>query len=91
MFYTSFSVRDLAVVAVLLLVGALLSAWRLKLIAGDLGYPLTNRDAIAALGLGQLTGSIFFQIVGQLMARGALLTRRGMPVAATIAMMVYRS
>lgn len=88
-FVGGFSVRGLLLVFGFLLLGALLSAWRLKLIAGDLGYPLTAADAIAAIGLGQLAGSAFFQIVGQLMARGALLSRRGMPVAATVTMTVY--
>ena len=32
---------------------------------------------------------MFFQLIGQLMARGALLARRGMPVAATITLTVY--
>jgi hypothetical protein len=88
-FVSAFSIRDLIVVSIFLLIGALLSAWRLKLIAGDLGYRLTAADSIAAIGLGQIAGSIFFQIVGQLMARGALLARRGMPVAATVTMTVY--
>ena len=66
-----------------------LSAWRLKLIAQDLGYRLSIRNSIAALSLGLLAGTMFFQLIGQLMARGALLARRGMPVAATITLTVY--
>jgi ubiquinone/menaquinone biosynthesis C-methylase UbiE len=85
----AFPIEDLLIVCALLLIGAGLSAWRLKLIANDLGYELTSRDAIAALGVGNVAGSIFFQVVGQLMARSALLARRGMPVAATVTMTVY--
>jgi hypothetical protein len=78
----------LAVIA-LAIVATALSVWRLQLIARDLGYRLTVRDAIAAVSLGVLAGSMFFQFVGQLLARGALLSRRGMPVAATITLTIY--
>jgi hypothetical protein len=46
-------------------------------------------DAIAALSLGQLAGAVFFQLVGQLVARSAVLARRGVPVAGTVAMTGY--
>jgi hypothetical protein len=73
----------------LMLAGALLASLRLKLIAGDLGYRLSFRDAIAALSLGQLAGVLFFQIAGQLMARGLLLSRRRIPVSGTIMVTGY--
>jgi hypothetical protein len=86
---TRFSAKLFFVVIVLSAVATALSAWRLKLIAQDLGYRLSIRDSIAALSLGLLAGTMFFQLIGQLMARGALLARRGMPVAATITLTVY--
>jgi hypothetical protein len=89
LYLTSFSIVSLAAVTFLLIVGAALSVWRMKLIAQDLGFRLTVSDAISALSLGQIAGSFFFQIVGQLMARSAVLARRGMPVPATVTMTFY--
>ncbi len=62
---------------------------RLAAIAADVGHPLHLREAVAALSIGQLAGSLFFQVVGQLMARGALLGRHGLPVSATVVMTAY--
>jgi Lysylphosphatidylglycerol synthase TM region len=76
-------------VVVLLVCGALLASARLAFIASDLGYRMRAVDAIAALSLGQLGGAIFFQIVGQLVARSAVLARRGVPVAGTVAVTGY--
>jgi uncharacterized membrane protein YbhN (UPF0104 family) len=73
----------------LMLIGALLASWRLQLIASDLGYRLTFRDSVSALSLGQLAGSLFFQLAGQLMARSALLSRRMVPVSGTIIITGY--
>jgi O-antigen ligase len=80
---------DLAIVVTALGAGALLASLRLQMIAHDLGYPLRTRDAIAALSLGQIAGSLFFQIVGQTAARGAFLARRGMPLAGTLVITGY--
>jgi hypothetical protein len=87
--WTRFSAQLLLVVVMLATAATLLSAWRLKLISQDLGYRLSVRDSIAALSIGVLAGTMFFQLIGQLMARSALLSRRGMPVAATITLTVY--
>ncbi len=72
-----------------LLVSALLGAARVKCIADDLGYALGWRDALAALGLGQVGGALFFSVAGQLIARGAYLSARGQPVSATVLMVGY--
>ena len=72
-----------------LVLGVLLAAVRVKLVAGDLGYELAWRDAFSALGLGQLGGAVFFQLAGQLIARGAYLSRRGIPVGASVVMVGY--
>lgn len=82
-------VSTLAWVVLLMLGGALLASVRLACIAADLGYRMRAVDAIAALSLGQLAGAIFFQLVGQLIARSALLARRGVPVAGTVAVTGY--
>jgi branched-subunit amino acid transport protein AzlD len=77
--WASFAIPFLLIIA-----GALLAAWRLQLIAKDLGYSLNFRDSVAALSLGQLIGLLFFQVVGQLLARGAFLSRRNIPVSGTL-------
>jgi len=68
----------------LLLTGALLASLRLQLVARDLGYSLSFRDAASALGLGHLIGSLLFKVIGQVAARGAFLSRRNIPVSGTI-------
>ncbi len=73
----------------LMLVGGVLASLRLKLIADDLGYRLSFRDAVSALSLGHLAGILFFQIAGQLMARGVLFSRRRIPVSGTIVVTGY--
>jgi uncharacterized membrane protein YbhN (UPF0104 family) len=80
-----------AIVAATLLMaaGAMLASLRLWYISRDLGYHLTFRDAVSALGLGQVAGVLFFQIAGQLMARSAFLSRRSVPVAGTVIVTGY--
>ena len=74
---------------VLMLGGGMLASLRLKMIAADLGYRLSFRDAVAALSLSQLAGLLFFQIAGQLIARGVLFSRRRIPVSGTIVVTGY--
>lgn len=83
------SLSTLAIVILALMSGALLACARLACIASDLGYRMRASDAIAALSLGQLGGAIFFQLAGQLIARSAVLGRRGVPVAGTVLMTGY--
>ncbi len=78
-----------AIAVAALTVGFLLSCWRLKLAASDLGYAMSARDAIAAASLGQVGGSVFFQMIGQTIARSAVLRRRGVPLAGTIVLTGY--
>jgi hypothetical protein len=69
--------------------GVLLASLRLKLISADLGYSLSFRDAVVALSAGQLAGSVFFQFAGQLIGRGMVLSRRGIPASANIVISGY--
>jgi hypothetical protein len=87
--FTQFSPFSLGLVLLLLTAGALLASLRLKLIAADMGYSLSVRDAIAALSAGQVAGSIFFQLAGQLIGRAALLSRRDMAPDATVFLTAY--
>jgi uncharacterized membrane protein YbhN (UPF0104 family) len=70
--------------ALAIIVSSLFASLRVRSIARALGYPLTLRDSVAVLSLGQLGGVLFFQIFGQLMARGSYLTRRNVPFAGTV-------
>jgi hypothetical protein len=76
-------------VVILLAGGVLLASLRLKLISADLGYSLSFRDAVAALSAGQLAGSVFFQLAGQLIGRGMVLSRRGIPASAGLVISGY--
>ena len=80
---------SLLLVLLLLLCGVVLASLRLKLITADLGYSLTFRDAVMTLSVGQLAGTAFLQFAGQLIGRGAVLSRRGIPPAATVAISGY--
>jgi len=80
---------SLALIAFLLVAGVWLSSLRVKLIATDLGYALPLRDAVMALTVGQLTGSLFFQLFGQLAGRTMVLAGRGIPPAASIVLFGY--
>jgi hypothetical protein len=84
-----FVVPWIAPVSALLLVGVALSSLRLKLITADLGYPLSFRDAAMTLSVGQLAGTVFFQLAGQLIGRSAVLSRRGIPPAASVVISGY--
>ncbi len=83
------SLLTLLTVTCALTSGALLACVRLSCIASDFGYRMRASDAIAALSLGQLGGAIFFQLAGQLIARSAVLARRGVPVAGTVLITGY--
>jgi hypothetical protein len=72
-----------------LTVGTAIAVLRAKLIAQDVGYTLRWRDAAAVLSYGSLAGAAFFQVFGQLIARGAYLSARGVPIGATVVMVGY--
>jgi glycosyltransferase involved in cell wall biosynthesis len=78
-----------ALVVSALLVGNLLACLRFKIIAGALHQPVRLRDAFAATSLGQLAGSIFFQAVGQTLARSAVLSKAGVSMPTTIIITGY--
>lgn len=80
---------SLGLVVAALLVGNLLACVRFKVIASDLNQPVRLRDAFAATSLGQLAGSFFFQVVGQTLARSAVLSRVGVSMPTTIIITGY--
>lgn len=62
----------------------ILAAVRLRIIAADLGYKLSFRQSVATVSAGQIGGLLFFQLIGQLVARGAYLSKLNIPMAGTI-------
>lgn len=87
--FSGLSKASIVSVTLAMTVGALLASIRLQWIARDLGYRLSFRDSISALSLGQVMGSLFFQVAGQLLARSAILARRQIPTSATIVITGY--
>jgi hypothetical protein len=83
------SVAALSAVLFALLANALAAVLRFKIIATEIEYPITVRRAVAAVSAGSLAGALFFQIAGQLMARGVIAGRGGMPFAAVVAITAY--
>ena len=55
------------------------------------GYrtPLSFKEALLALSVGQIVGAVSVQFFGQIAARSALLTRRGVSASANIVMVAY--
>ena len=78
-----------ALVVLAITVSSLLAAWRLQRIASDTGHDVAFREAVASVSSGALGGALFFQFVGQLIARGALLSRHGVPFSTTVAITTY--
>jgi hypothetical protein len=83
------SVAALSAVLIALLANALAAVLRFKIIATEIEYPVTIRRAVAAVSVGSLAGALFFQIAGQLMARGYIAGREGMPFAAVVVITAY--
>lgn len=79
-----FDPLNLSVVVIAILLSSMLAAMRVRSIALSVGYRMTVRDSFAVLSLGQLGGALFFQIFGQLAARGSYLTKRNVPFAGTV-------
>lgn len=83
------SVETIAIVGALLLLGALLAAIRFWFMASDLGHGLSPRDALLALSVGQIVGTLTVQYFGQIAARSALLGPRGLSPPANIVLATY--
>jgi hypothetical protein len=76
-------------VAIGLLANAMLAVLRFQVLASDAGHPIGWRRAMAAVGAGSLAGALFFQIAGQLMARGVVMRRSGVPFGAVVVVTLY--
>ena len=72
-----------------LFANAFAAVLRFKIIAGEIEHPIGFRRATAAVSAGTLGGAIFFQIAGQLMGRGFVASRAGIPFAAVVVITAY--
>ncbi len=87
--FRALSIGSSGVVFIALLVNAFAAVFRFKVIAGEIKHPIGFRSAMAAVAAGSLAGAVFFQITGQLMARGVIAGRGGMPFAAVVVITAY--
>ena len=83
------SAISVSAAAAVLIAGVLLAAVRLWYISADIGTPLTFKEALLALSVGQIVGAVSVQFFGQIAARSALLRRRGLSAPANIVIASY--
>src|SRR4029079_5017990 len=84
------SPQILGVVVLALLANVFAAVLRFQVVATDInGRPVAFRRAMAVVSAGNLAGAIFFQIAGQLMARGVLAGRGGISFAAVVVITAY--
>jgi hypothetical protein len=79
----------IGVVFAALVANALAAALRFEMVAAFTGHAIGFRRAMAAVGAGTLAGAAFFQLAGQLMARGVIARQGGMPFAAVVVVTGY--
>ncbi len=87
--FRALSIGSVGAVFVALLANAFAAVFRFKVIASEIKHPIGFRSAMASVAAGSLAGAAFFQITGQLMARGVIAGRGGMPFAAVLVITAY--
>jgi glycosyltransferase involved in cell wall biosynthesis len=88
------STRDLSGLTILaisgaLLLGSMLATIRFWYMASDIGHHLSLRDAMIALGAGQIAGALTIQFFGQIAARSILLGPQRLSPPANILLATY--
>lgn len=73
----SLSPGVLATVFIALVFNLLMAALRFGVISAHFGSSFRAREAIAIVSASSVAGALFFQLAGQLMARGAMMSRFG--------------
>jgi uncharacterized membrane protein YbhN (UPF0104 family) len=79
----------IAIIFTALLANVVAATLRFKTIAADVGHSISFRSAMATVSTSNLAGAIFFQLAGQLIARGVFLGRAGIPFANVIVITAY--
>jgi uncharacterized membrane protein YbhN (UPF0104 family) len=83
------SIASAAVIFATLMANVLAATLRFKVVSADIGHLVSFRRAGAAVSSGNLAGAMFFQIAGQLMARGVVMARAGIPFASVVVVTAY--
>lgn len=86
---TELSPATVAVISSALLANAILAVLRFKIIAADMGHRIPLSRAMTTVSAGNLAGALFFQLAGQLIARGTIMGRGGIPFANVIVITLY--
>ncbi len=73
-----------AVVVSAIALSVLLGAARLKALAGEFGHSLRFSTSVQVVAASQAAANFFFQIYGQIVSRGLLLKRHGVPYSTTV-------
>ena len=84
-----FSVLEICAVFVALFGNALAATFRFKMIAAEIGHEISFRYALATVNASNLAGALFFQIPGQLAARGLMAGRGGIPFVDIVVITAY--
>ncbi len=79
----------LALIFLSLLANAIAASLRFQLAARQIGYQVTVRHAMAAVGVGSVAGTLFFQLAGQLIGRGFVMSRIAVPFASVVVLTAY--
>ncbi|HMF20945.1 MAG TPA: lysylphosphatidylglycerol synthase domain-containing protein [Pseudolabrys sp.] len=83
------SLSTIAAIFAALIANVLAATLRFKTIAADIGHSISFRRAMATVTTSTLAGALFFQIAGQLIARGIVMGRAGMPFANVVVITAY--
>lgn len=79
----------LAVAFLALVTNAVLASLRFKVIAEDMGQKVPFREALRTVSASGLAGAIFFHLAGQLIARGAIMSRSGVSFESVVVITLY--
>ncbi|WP_177237128.1 lysylphosphatidylglycerol synthase domain-containing protein [Bradyrhizobium sp. Rc3b] len=83
------SVPTVVEVSIATAIGYLIASARVRMLAAYSGHSLGFRQAVAAVSVGQIASNLFFQVIGQVIARGLLFSRAGIPLATTVVITGY--
>ena len=86
--FRALSIGSLAAIFVALLANAFAAVFRFKVIAGEIRHPIGFHRRWRSCRR-KLAGAMFLQIAGQLMARGAIAGRGGIPFATVVVITAY--
>ena len=85
----SLSFGTLSIIIIALIANSFAAVLRFQVIATEIKHPIQLRRAMAVVSAGSLAGAVFFQVAGQLMARGIIAARGGIPFGAVVIITAY--